>query len=83
MGTESQYLQYLLTGLTLGSIYALIALALVVTFNITGIFNLAIGEFVTIGALTAVSLREIGCPNLPAYLLAVMLAGCTGALMER
>jgi branched-chain amino acid transport system permease protein len=83
LGTESQYLQYLLTGLTLGSIYALIALALVVTFNITGIFNLAIGEFVTIGALTAVSLREIGCPNLPAYLLAVMLAGCTGALMER
>ncbi|MEW6183900.1 MAG: branched-chain amino acid ABC transporter permease [Bacillota bacterium] len=83
MGIESQYVQYLISGFTLGSIYALIALALVVTFNITGVFNLAIGEFVTIGALTAVSLREAGCPDLLAYVLAVMLAGLVGALMER
>ncbi|MEW6172495.1 MAG: branched-chain amino acid ABC transporter permease [Bacillota bacterium] len=83
MGIESQYIQYLISGFTLGSIYALIALALVVTFNITGVFNLAIGEFVTIGALTAVSLREAGCPILFAYILAVMLAGLVGALMER
>lgn len=33
LGSESQYVQYLFSGLTLGSIYALIALALVVTFN--------------------------------------------------
>lgn len=83
MGTESQYIQYLITGLTLGSIYALIALSLVVTFNITGIFNLAIGEFVTIGALTAVTLREVGCPAFWAYPIAVVLAGIIGALMER
>ncbi|MEW6447791.1 MAG: branched-chain amino acid ABC transporter permease [Bacillota bacterium] len=83
MGTESQYIQYLITGLTLGSIYALIALSLVVTFNITGIFNLAIGEFVTIGALTAVTFREAGCPALLAYPVAVILAGVIGGLMER
>lgn len=83
LGTESQYIQYLITGLTVGSIYALIALSLVVTFNITGIFNLAIGEFVTIGALTAVTLREAGLPAFLAYPMAVTLAGITGALMER
>lgn len=83
MGTESQYIQYLLSGLTIGSIYALIALALVVTFNITGIFNLAIGEFVTIGALTAVSLREAGLPAALSYCVAVLVAGLVGALVER
>ncbi|MGQ9512590.1 branched-chain amino acid ABC transporter permease [Thermodesulfitimonas sp.] len=83
MGIESQYIQYLLSGLTTGSIYALIALALVVTFNITGIFNLAIGEFVTIGALTAVSLREAGLPAALAYCIAVLVAGLVGALVER
>ena len=54
-----------------------------VTFNITGIFNLAIGEFVTIGALTAVSLCKLGCPNVVAYILAVLLAGFISALTER
>jgi len=83
LGSESQYVQYLFSGLTLGSIYALIALALVVTFNITGIFNLAIGEFVTIGALAAVTLRDVGCPNVLAYILAVIVAGLVGTLMER
>lgn len=83
MDFASQYLQYFFSGLTLGSIYALIALALVITFNITGIFNLAIGEFVTIGALSAVSLREAGCPTFLAYFLAVALASLIAALMER
>lgn len=82
MGIE-QYLQYLVSGLTLGSIYALIALALVVTFNITGIFNLAIGEFVTIGALAAVTFRAAGCPLWTAFILAVLLAGLLAAIMER
>lgn len=80
---ESQYVQYLVSGLTLGSIYALIALALVVTFNITGIFNLAVGEFATIGALTAITLRAAGCPVVPAFILAVLLAGLVAAMMER
>jgi len=80
---DGQFVQYLLSGLTVGSIYALIALALVVTFNITGIFNLAIGEFMTIGVLTAVTLRNAGCPDIAAYGLAVILAGLLGAAMER
>ncbi|MDA8096456.1 MAG: branched-chain amino acid ABC transporter permease [Clostridia bacterium] len=83
MGAEGQYIQYLISGITLGSIYALIALALVVTFNITGIFNLAIGEFVTIGALSAVTLRAAGCPDVPAFVLAVLIAGVIAATMER
>ncbi|MBE0465925.1 MAG: branched-chain amino acid ABC transporter permease [Candidatus Desulforudis sp.] len=83
MSLESQLLQYLISGLTLGSIYAVIAIGLVVTFNITGIFNLALGEFVTIGALAAISLYAAGLPLIVAFVLAVIVAAVLGALMER
>ena len=54
------------TGFTLGGIYALIALALVTTFNITGVLNMAQGEFLALGALLAASLCAAGasCPGL-------------------
>jgi branched-chain amino acid transport system permease protein len=80
---ESQLLQYLISGLTLGSIYALIAIGLVVTFNITGIFNLALGEFVTLGALVSIALYAAGLPLIAAFALAVLIAAALGAVMER
>lgn len=78
-----QLLQLLFSGLTLGSIYALIALALVTTFNITGILNLAQGEFVAIGALVAISLSATGMPMATAFLAALLLVACLGGFLER
>ena len=49
MDLTGQLLQLLFTGFTLGGIYALIALALVTTFNITGVLNMAQGEFLALG----------------------------------
>jgi branched-chain amino acid transport system permease protein len=56
MALESQLLQYLFTGVTVGSIYALIALGFVVIHNVTGIVNFAQGDFAMLGALVAVTL---------------------------
>ncbi len=67
----------------MGSIYALIALTLVITFNITGILNLAQGEFVVIGALLAVSLKTTGLPILGAFVISVILVALLGGLIER
>ncbi|KGK88665.1 ABC transporter permease [Desulfosporosinus sp. HMP52] len=78
-----QLLQLLLTGLTLGSIYSIIALTLVTTFNVTGILNLAQGEFVVIGALIAVSLQGTGMPMAAVFLVSVILVGILGGLLER
>ncbi|SDG67379.1 branched-chain amino acid ABC transporter permease [Desulfosporosinus hippei] len=78
-----QLLQLLLTGLTLGSIYSIIALTLVTTFNVTGILNLAQGEFVVIGALIAVSLQGTGMPMAVVFLVSVILVGILGGLLER
>ena len=54
MTLASQLIQYLFTGLTLGSIYALVALGFTMIYNATGIINLAQGEFVMLGGLIMV-----------------------------
>ncbi len=80
---SDQLLQLLFTGLTLGSIYSLIALALVTTFKVTGILNLAQGEFVAIGALLAISLYATGIPMFAAFILAIILVAIMGGCLER
>lgn len=44
-------------GLTTGAIYALMALGIVVLYSVTGVINVAQGEFVMLSALTVASLR--------------------------
>ncbi len=83
MELTSQLLQLLFSGLTLGGIYALIALALVTTYNITGVLNLAQGEFVAIGALLAASFYTAGLPLIVAFALAIALVAVLGGLVER
>lgn len=78
-----QLLQLLFSGLTLGSIYSIIALTLVTTYKITGILNLAQGEFVVIGALLAVSLNSTGMPMIAVFVVAVFLVALLGGLLEK
>jgi len=78
-----QLLQYLFSGVTMGSIYALIALALVTTFNISGILNLAQGEYLTLGALMAITFLNNGIPLAGAFALAVVLVALISGAVER
>lgn len=83
MTLSSQLLQLLISGLTTGSIYALTALALVLTFNITGVLNLALGEFLALGALLAASLYAAGLPFAAAFIIAVAAVALLAGLLER
>ncbi|TEB08030.1 High-affinity branched-chain amino acid transport system permease protein LivH [Pelotomaculum schinkii] len=83
MTLSSQLLQLFISGLTMGSIYALTALALVLTFNITGVLNLALGEFLALGALLAASLYAAGLPLAAAFLIAVAAVAVLAGLLER
>jgi len=58
MTFESQLLQFLFAGLTLGSIYALIALGFVTIYNVTEIVNFAQGDLAMVGALLTVTLSQ-------------------------
>ena len=80
----SQLLQYLITGLTIGSIYAMVAIGFNIIYNVTEIINLAQGEFVMLGGLIMVSLHvEAGVPILLAFPATVILVTLVGMLLDR
>jgi branched-chain amino acid transport system permease protein len=74
-------LQYLVAGLTYGTIYAVVAVGFNIVYNATGIINFAQGEFVMLGGMTAVSLHAF-LPLPAAILGAVLLTTAVGALVE-
>ncbi len=85
MGPEnvSLLIQFLFSGLTAGSIYALIAVSLVIVYKTSHLICFAQGEFFVIGALTMISLVARGFPMGAAFLLSVFTAAILGAVVER
>jgi len=84
----SELAQYLASGLTVGAIYALVAVGFVVVYNVTGIINFAQGEFLMLGALITIALAgQVGHPaRLPLALaipIAVAAVAAIGAGAER
>jgi branched-chain amino acid transport system permease protein len=78
-----EFIQIAITGVALGSIYALIALGFGLIYTSVNVVNFAQGDFAMIGAYLMVSL-ELGA-RLPwwlALVLAVLLAGVCGALFQ-
>ena len=76
-------LQLALSGLSIGSIYALVGLALVLPFKASGIVNFAQGEIVTFGAYLALILSGLGLPYLAVVPLVLVGAAMFGMATER
>ena len=55
----TQALQYLLAGLTAGSVYAVVGIGFNVIYNATGIINFAQGEFLMLGGMIAITLQRL------------------------
>lgn len=83
MGITGQIVQLIFSGLTIGSIYALIATGFVITYNITGVLNFAQGEFAMLGAMIAISLVSSGLHQIPSFLITIVFMFFLGALFER
>lgn len=81
MPSGQQLLQFVVTGITNGSIYALIALGFVVIHSVTSVINFAQGEFAMLGALLAISLIAAGLPQVLAVLVAVLGIGLFAAIL--
>lgn len=76
--------QSLVSGLAIGGIYALLAVAFLLTYRVAGVLNFAQGEFVMLAAFVAASvLTATGVPLVGAALLGIGAAALTGVLMER
>ncbi len=76
-----QLLQYVLSGITNGSIYAIVAIGFNIIYNTTGIINFAQGEFLMLGGMTAISLSAF-MPLPLAVLAAVVITSFVGALID-
>jgi len=81
---SGQLIQYAVTGLTVGSIYALVAIGFNIIYNVTEIINFAQGEFVMLGGLFMVFFATVLDMALPlAFLMTMTAVMATGIMMER
>ena len=79
-----QILQYSLSGLSTGAIYALIGIGFSIIYNATGIINFAQGEFVMLGGmLTLLFLETMKLPLWAAIPCAIAVSTAGGLLFER
>ncbi|MFP5405248.1 MAG: branched-chain amino acid ABC transporter permease [Gammaproteobacteria bacterium] len=79
----AELLQYLFSGITVGSTYALVALGFSIIYNASGVINFAQGEFVMLGGMSAAVLVTAAIPLPFAILLAMGVAGLAGLLVEK
>jgi branched-chain amino acid transport system permease protein len=79
-----QLFQYLITGLTVGSIYAMVAVGFNIIYNVTDIINFAQGEFVMLGGLIMVFFHvAMGFPLILAFPSTIILVTVVGILIDR
>ena len=81
--SPSEFVQQLVNALSLGSIYALLALGLSMVYGILGMLNFAYGELVTIAGYTMLLLTtQLDAPFIVVALGGVVAAGIASVLME-
>jgi branched-chain amino acid transport system permease protein len=78
------FLQILISGISLGCIYALIALGFVLIYKATETVNFAQGELMMLGAFSGLALMEVAhLPFIVAAVLAIAAMAAFGVLLER
>ena len=75
--------QQLVNGLTMGSIYALIAIGVSMIYKSLGMLNVAHGDTIMLSAFVALTLYDLGIPLVLTLLLTFVLMGLFGLLLER
>ncbi len=75
--------QLLLTGLREGAVYGLVGVGFVAIYAVTGIINLAQGEFAVLGAFVAISALGAGLPLVVAALAGVLAVAALAVVVER
>ena len=76
-----EFVQFLMSGLTVGAVYALVALGFTLVYNASDVVNFAQGEFVMLGGMVTVFLAAAGIPLPLAAVLAVCVSVVVGLLL--
>ena len=78
----ADFLQFFFSGLTVGAIYALVAVGFTLIYNASDVINFAQGEFVMLGGMVTVFAAAAGVPLPLAALIAVVVAVAVGLLLH-
>ena len=78
-----EFLQFFFSGLTVGAIYALVAVGFTLIYNASDVINFAQGEFVMLGGMVTFFAAAAGVPLPLAALLAIVVATTVGLLLHR
>ena len=78
------FINYLINGISLGSVYAIIALGYTMVYGIAKMLNFAHGDVIMIGSFVVfVTVSSMGFPTLLGILLAVIVCTVLGVVIER
>ena len=79
-----EFLSYLISGISLGSIYAIIALGYTMVYGIAKMLNFAHGDIIMVGGYVSFcAMSYLGLPALPSALLAMLACTVLGIVIER
>lgn len=79
----TELLQYVLSGLTVGAVYALVALGFTIIYNASNVVNFAQGEFVMLGGMITFFAWQAGLPLPLAAALAILAAAAVGVALNK
>ena len=78
------FINYLINGVSLGSVYAIIALGYTMVYGIAKMLNFAHGDIIMIGSYVVfVTVSSMGLPPMLGVLLAVAACTLLGVVIER
>ncbi|RDW12588.1 branched-chain amino acid ABC transporter permease [Paracoccus thiocyanatus] len=79
----SELLQFLFSGLTVGAVYALVALGFTIIYNASDVVNFAQGEFVMLGGMVTWFGHAAGLPLPLAALVAIAATAALGVAINK
>ncbi|ABL72857.1 MULTISPECIES: branched-chain amino acid ABC transporter permease [Paracoccus] len=79
----SELLQFLFSGLTVGAVYALVALGFTIIYNASDVVNFAQGEFVMLGGMITWFAHAAGLPLPLAALIAIVATAALGVAINK
>ena len=78
------FISYLFNGLSLGSVYAIIALGYTMVYGIAKMLNFAHGDVIMIGAyVSLLSMTNAGIPAFPALIISIVVCTVLGIVIEK
>lgn len=78
-----ELMQFILSGLTVGAVYALVALGFTIIYNASDVVNFAQGEFVMLGGMITVFAFGAGMPLPLAAVIAILVTAGVGVALNK